>query len=189
MPEIFVIFCLAATGSLVRFSIAFALQFCAKKMRRETMASGPGSSDQPNASADPLVAVGLTLTCYGALALGLILSLPGELAIERTWLAFALLCVGCLVGEISRARATSVDRDPQGERDEPEDVLPSSVGLSMMLMLVLNLAVAVLCSGQGLVGIVPPAPSANQAQATELEPIVVVAGRGSDPLASSSSFL
>jgi len=187
MPEIVVIFSLAATGALVRLSIDFALQFFTRKMAAETTASGPEHSE-PQLQADPLVAVGLTLTGYGALALGLILALPGDLAIQRTWLAFALLCVGGLVGEICRTRSTA-PADPELDDDQSYDGIPASVGLSMTLMLAMNLAMALLVSGQGLVVIVPPAQPVGQAQATELEPIVVVADRGSDPLASSSSFL
>jgi hypothetical protein len=188
MPEIMVIFSLAATGSLVRLSVDFALQFVARKMAAETTASGPEHSE-PQLQADPLVAVGLTLSGYGALALGLILALPGELAIQRTWLAFALLCVGGLVGEICRTRSTAAPDDVEVDGDESYDGIPASAGLSMTLTLAMNLAIALLISGQGLVVIVPPAQPASEAQATELEPIVVVAGRGSDPLANSSSFL
>ena len=188
MPEIMVIFSLAATGSLVRLSIDFALQFVARKMAAETTASGPEHSE-PQLQADPLVAVGLTLTGYGALALGLILALPGDLAIQRTWLTFALLCVGGLVGEICRTRNTAAPDYSELDDDESYDGIPASVGLSMTLMLAMNLAMALLASGQGLVVIVPPAQPVGEAQATELEPIVVVASRGSDPLASYSSFL
>lgn len=188
MPEIMVIFSLAATGSLVRLSLDFALQFVARKVTAQTTASGPEHSE-PQFEADPLVAVGLTLSCYGALALGLILALPGELAIQRTWLAFALLCVGGLVGEICRTRGSAVAEDVEVDDDESSDGIPASVGLSMTLTLAMNLAIALLVSGQGLVVIVPPAQPVSEAQATELDPIVVVAGRGSDPLAYSSSFL
>ena len=186
MPEIMVICSLAATGSLVRLSVDFALQFVARKMAAETTASGPEHSE-PQFQADPLVAVGLTLSCYGALALGLILALPGDLAIQRTWLSFALLCVGGLVGEICRTRGSAVPADI--DDDESYDGIPASVGLSIALTLAMNLAIALLLSGQGLVVIVPPAQPVREEQATELEPIVVVAGRGSDPLANSSSFL
>jgi hypothetical protein len=187
MPEIMVIFSLAATGSLVRLSVDFALQFFARKMAAETTVSGPEHSE-PQSQADPLVAVGLTLTGYGALALGLMLALPGDLTIQRTWLAFALLCVGGIVGEICRTRSTAAPDDPELD-DESYDGIPASVGLSMTLMLAMNLAMALLVSGQGLILIVPPAQPVSEAQATELDPIVVVAGRGSDPLASSSGFL
>jgi hypothetical protein len=188
MPEIMVIFSLAASGSLVRLFIDFALQFVARKMAAETTASGPEHSE-PQLRSDPLVAVGLTLSGYGALALGLILALPGELAIQRTWLAFALLCVGGLVGEICRTRSTAAADDEEVDDDDSHDGIPASVGLSMALTLTMNLAIALLVSGQGLVVIVPPAQPVSEAQAAELEPIVVVAGRGSDPLANSSSFL
>jgi hypothetical protein len=187
MPEIMVIFSLAATGSLVRLSIDFVLQFVARKMAAQTTASGPLHAE-PQSRVDPLVAVGLTLSGYGALALALIFAFPGDLAIQRTGLAFALLCVGGLVGEICRTRGTAVPNDVEVD-DESYDGIPASVGLSMTLTLAMNLAMALLVSGQGLVAIVPPAQPVGDVQATELEPIVVVAGRGSDPLANSSSFL
>jgi hypothetical protein len=189
MPELMVIFSLAATGSLVRLSTDFALQFVVRKIAAESTASGPGHAPETQLQADPLVAVGLALSCYAAIALGLILALPGDLPIQRTWLAFALLSVGGLVGEICRTRSAAPVADPEAEDDESCDGIPASVGLSMSLMLALNLAMALLLSGQGLVAIVPAAHSVSEAQAVELEPIVVVAGRGSDPLASSSSFL
>ena len=193
MPEVFVIFCLTAAGSLVRLSLDFALQFFSRKMRRETVGSGPGRSEEASAPNDPLVAIGLTLTWYGALALGLVLSLPGDLVIERTWLAFALMGVGGLVGEICRARAPAIERHSRWDDAEAEDTLPDSVGLSTTLILVLNLAIAILCSGQGLVAIVPPSRPASQVEVSQaeaqLEPIIVVAARGSDPLAGSAPFL
>ena len=189
MPEIMVIFLLAATGSLVRLSTEFALQLFARKMASETIASGPAQSPDPGLRTDPLVTIGLTLSCYGATALGLILALPGALAIQRSWLAFALLCVGGLIGEICRTSSNIAVDDPEADDDESHDGIPASVGLSVTLILALNLAIAVLVSGQGLLVIVPPTQPVSEAQTMELEPIVVVAGRGTDPLASSSSFL
>lgn len=189
MPELMVMFSLAATGSLVRLSTDFALQFVARKMAATSTASGPEHSAETQLRVDPLVAVGLALSCYGAIALGLILALPASLPIQRTWLAFAVLCVGGLIAEICRTRTGTAVVDPEVEDDESYDGIPASVGLSMTLILTLNLAIALLISGQGLVLIVPPTRPANEAQATELEPIVVVAGRGADPLTNSSSFL
>lgn len=187
MSELMVVFFLAATGSLVRLSTDFALRLFTRKIGEESIASGPKHADETPSHPDPLMAVGLTLSGYGAIALGLVLALPGELPVQRTWLAFALLCVGGLVGEICRTRDVACTADPEAD-DDAQDGVPASVGLSLTLMLALNLAIGILLSDQGLVTIVPPGPPIAEGQAAQLEPIVVVAGRGSDSLASASSY-
>ena len=195
MNEFMVIFSVAAFGCLVRLSTDLIVQFFARKVPSGTIATGPhhGQAPESQPQVDPWVTVGLTLTCYGAIALALVSELPGTLAFQRTWLAFALLCVGGLIGEISRTGSGvdtgSAESDLDADESEAEERTSGSVGLSVALMLALNLAVAVLSSGQGLVQIVPPPVPASDNQSTELEQIVVVARRGSDDLGSSSTFL
>jgi hypothetical protein len=190
-----VIFSVAAFGCLVRLSTDLIVQFFARKVPSGTIATGPhhGQAAESQPQVDPWVTVGLTLTCYGAIALALVSELPGTLAFQRTWLAFALLCVGGLIGEISRTGSGvdtgSAESDLDADESESEERTSGSVGLSVALMLALNLTVAVLSSGQGLVQIVPPPVPASDNQSTELEQIVVVARRGSDDLGSSSTFL
>jgi hypothetical protein len=190
-----VIFSVAAFGCLVRLSTDLIVQFFARKVPSGTIATGPhhGQAPESQPQVDPWVTVGLTLTCYGAIALALVSELPGTLAFQRTWLAFALLCVGGLIGEISRTGSGvdtgSAESDLDADESEAEERTSGSVGLSVALMLALNLTVAVLSSGQGLVQIVPPPVPASDNQSTELEQIVVVARRGSDDLGSSSTFL
>ena len=195
MNEFMVIFSVAAFGCLVRLSTDLIVQFFARKVPSGTIATGPhhGQAPESQPQVDPWVTVGLTLTCYGAIALALVSELPGTLAFQRTWLAFALLCVGGLIGEISRTGSGvdtgSAESDLDADESEAEERTSGSVGLSVVLMLALNLTVAVLSSGQGLVQIVPPPVPASDNQSTELEQIVVVARRGSDDLGSSSTFL
>jgi hypothetical protein len=195
MNEFMVIFSVAAFGCLVRLSTDLIVQFFARKVPSGTIATGPhhGQAPESQPQVDPWVTVGLTLTCYGAIALALVSELPGTLAFQRTWFAFALLCVGGLIGEISRTGSGvdtgSAESDLDADESEAEERTSGSVGLSVALMLALNLTVAVLSSGQGLVQIVPPPVPASDNQSTELEQIVVVARRGSDDLGSSSTFL
>ena len=195
MNEFMVIFSVAAFGCLVRLSTDLIVQFFARKVPSGTIATGPhhGQAPESQPQVDPWVTVGLTLTCYGAIALALVSELPGTLAFQRTWLAFALLCVGGLIGEISRTGSGvdtgSAESDLDADESEAEERTSGSVGLSVALMLALILTVAVLSSGQGLVQIVPPPVPASDNQSTELEQIVVVARRGSDDLGSSSTFL
>jgi len=194
MNEFMVIFSVAAFGCLVRLSTDLIVQFFARKVPSGTIATGPhhGQAPESQPQVDPWVTVGLTLTCYGAIALALVSELPGTLAFQRTWLAFALLCVGGLIGEISRTGSGvdtgSAESDLDADESEAEERTSGSVGLSVALMLALNLAVAVLASGQGLVQIVPPPAPASDSQSTELEQIVVVARRGSADL-NNSTFL
>jgi hypothetical protein len=142
----------------------------------------PNSNPKPKPKPDPIVTFGLTLACYGAIALVLVAELAGELAMERTCLAFALLCAGGLIGEIAHSRTDHQAHDPSTRT-------PGSLGLSIALMLTLNVAVAVLCGGQGLIQIVPPPAPVSAAESAELEQIVVVARRGSDHLRGPSGFL
>lgn len=191
MGEIMVIFSLAATGCLVRLSADLLLQVFARRLPSGTIASGPqgGPSQEAQPKADPLMTLGLTLASYVAIAAGLVSLLPGDLAIERTWLAIALLCVGGLIGEISRTRHDEPDVDGDADAREPEEPTPTSVGLSVALMLTLSLAIALLISGQGLVQVVPPREPVAQGQVTQLEQIVVVARRSSTDVEESANFL
>lgn len=186
MSEVLVIFSLAATGCLVRLSMDLALHFFARRLPSGRTAAGPTHDHAPDAQskADPAVTLGVTVACYGAIAFVLICELPGELAFQRTMLAVALLSVGGIIGEISRA-GKAAEPDLESEDAHPEESSPSSVGLSVALMLALCLAVAVLVSGQGLIQVVPPARTVDN-PSTELEQIVVVARRGTD---DGSTFL
>jgi len=188
--EFLVIFSVAAAGSLVRLSADPALKFVARKTQGATIATGPAGCESagPGHQVDSVLTFGFILACYGAMALGLVIALPGPLALERTCLAFALLCVGGLVSEISctgtTARPPSLDTD----QDEPPQRKPISLRLSVALTLMLNLTFAVLSADQGLIGIAPPrAASASRAQ--ELDPIIVVARRTYDPLDNRASPL
>jgi hypothetical protein len=191
MNEVMVIFSLASAGCLVRLATDLALQHFARKAPSGTIASGPcvGHAGGSKVKADPVFGVGLTLTCYGAIALALVSELPGALGNQRTCLAFALFCVGGLIGEIARTGNVAHAGDRDAGEAQSEERTPKSIGLSVALMLTLNLAVAVFASGQGLIQIVPPPPTANGAAAVELEQIVVVARRGSDEHGGSSTFL
>jgi hypothetical protein len=192
MNEFMVIFSVAASGCLVRLSTDLVLQLFARKMPSGTIVTGPhhGHAPDQQPKVDPVVTLGLTLTCYGAIALALVSVLPGALAFQRTWLVFALLCAGGLIGEISRTGASTdtgaAEADADADEPLPKERTSGSVGLSVALMLALNLAVAVLSSGQGLVQIVPPPAPASDNQSTELEQIVVVARRGRDELGGST---
>jgi hypothetical protein len=192
MNEVMVIFSLAAAGCLVRLSTDLVLQVLARRISSGTLANSPnqGSPHESAAKADPVVALGLTLTCYGTIALVLVSELPGAFALQRTGLVFALLCVGGLVGEISRTGTGTGTAAPDVDADqrEPVERTPTSVGLSVALMLALNLAVAVMAGGQGLVSIVPP-PVPAAGEGAELEQIVVVGKRGSERASDSTDYL
>jgi hypothetical protein len=191
MNEVAIIFCLAAVGCLVRVSTDAVLQHFSRGVPSGTIAAGPhnGSPAGSKPKADPVLGVGLTLTGYGVIALALVSALPGALGDQRTCLAFALLCAGGLIGEISRTGAGPAAGDCDDGGPQPEGRTPQSIGLSVALMLTLNLAVAVIASGQGLIRIVPPPATANGAVITELEQIVVVARRGSDGHGGSATYL
>jgi len=186
MNEVLVIFSLAATGCLVHLAMDLAMQFFARRAPNRRIAVGPshGQPSNPRVKADPTVTLGATLGCYGCVALALVAELPGALAFQRMWLAFALMCVGGIIGEISRAGTGAPAPDMDAEEREPEEHAPGSVGLSVALMLALNLAVAVLLSGQGLVQVVPPPVASIDGQPAQLDQIVVVARRGTDDTGS-----
>ena len=181
MLEFLVLFSLAAVGSLVCLWADLVHKFLARKSRSETVATGPGrgASAASAPHADPVFAFGFTLACYGAISLVLVSALPGALALERTCLAFAVLCVGGLLSEISNTtttRPSTLDED----EDTPAQRKPLSPRLSLMLALMLNLAFAVVSSGQGLIQIVPPPKAVTENRTVEMEPIIVVARRTDD---------
>ena len=180
MLEFMVLFSLAAVGSLVCVWADLVLKFVARKSRSETVATGPGRAASAASAphGDPVLAFGFTLACYGAISLVLVSALPGALALERTCLVFAVLCVGGLLSEISNTTTTMVP-SIDGDEDAPAEREPLSPGLSLTLALMLNLAFAVVSSGQGLIQIVPPKPVAVS-RTQEMEPIIVVARRTDD---------
>jgi hypothetical protein len=133
-----------------------------------------GESTALEPQVDPVYRFAFILACYGAIALALVTALPGALALERTGLAFAVLCVGGLIGEISSTRQTA-SLAPSEDASAPRKSI--SLRLSLGLMLALNLVFAVLGSGQGLLEVVPPAEAASANHSPELAPIIVVAQR------------
>jgi hypothetical protein len=178
--EFLVLFSLAAVGSLVAVWADLMRGFVARKSRSETVATGPGrgASAASAPHGDPVLAFGFTLACYGAISLVLVSAFPGALALERTCLAFAVLCVGGLLSEISNT-TTAKPPAPDGDEDAATEREPLSRRLSLTLALMLNLAFAVVSSGQGLIQVVPPsAVAVNRTQ--EMEPIIVVARRADD---------
>jgi hypothetical protein len=183
MIEFLVIFALTAVGSLVRLSSIVTLKLFSPETQGETMAAGPGRSWSTAAAppADPILRFGLILACDGALVLVLVSAFPGALAFERAGLAFALLCAGGLIGEIAGAgggpRPAAADGD--AEQSVPDAALSRRLSLSLTVML--NLSLAVLISGRGLVEIVPPTPAASN-HPQELESVIVIAERPYDPL-------
>ena len=180
MFEAVVNFSLATAGSVVGLSAPIAVRFLARKTQSVTTAMGPvrGESTSLEPQVDPLYRFGFILACYGAIALALVTALPGARALERTGLAFAVLCVGGLIGEISSARQTA-SLGPSEEATAPHK--PISRRLSLGLMLTLNLAFAVLGSGQDLLEVVPTAKAASAIHGQELAPIIVVAQRKEPP--------
>lgn len=173
MAESLVIFSIAAAGSLVRWSADAALRRFAIKEARETVGtvSKFAWSSVSLGTVDPIVRVGFILACYGAIVLVLVSALPGELALQRTGFAFALLCAGGLVGEISGAGVTQPDAERPGRK---------SRSLSLALVLTLNFSIALLTAGRGLIPIVTPADTAGYTDS--LAPVVVVARRNHDAL-------
>ena len=181
MLEFLVLFSLAAVGSLVCLWANLALKFVARKSRSEAVATHPGrvASAASVPPGDPVLAFGFTLACYGAVSLVLVSALPGALALERTCLAFAVLCVGGLLSEISSTTSTE-SPSLDGQEDAPAERSPLSPRLSLTLALMLNLAFAVVGSGQGLIQIVPPPKAVAVNRTQEMEPIIVIARRTDD---------
>ncbi len=177
MFESIVNFSLATAGSLVGLSAPVAVKFVARRTQSAPIATAPdrGESAALKPPADPVHRFAFILACYGAIALALVSALPGAFALERTCLTFAMLCVGGLIGEISSTQPRSASQEPTEAAAAPRE--PISLRLSLGLTLMLNLAFAVLGSGQGLLEVVPPAQAASANQRQELAPIVVVAQR------------
>ena len=186
MAEFLVIFLIVAAGSLVRWSIDMAFKRLAIRATRETLevVSKGAWTGVPAGGVDPIVRVGFILAGYGAIVLALVSAVPGALALERTALAFALLCAGGLVGEISGAGVTpqtseSDDVPPRAERGGE-----TSRPLSVALALTLNVSIAWLTAGQGLIPLVPHAATTRYPD--RLDAVIVVAKRTHDPLDEQS---
>lgn len=175
MIQFLVIFSLAAAGSLIDSSVALAVRVIARRLQSETLTTGLDGAHPSGAlpQADPVVTFGFIVGGYGAVALALVNDLPGPCALERTCLAFALLCVGGLIGEISRTGTTTTLPNLDAHSDSPPQRKPISLPLSAALTLVLNAAFAVLSYGQGLIDIVPMRASAEHVQPAS--PLLVVA--------------
>jgi hypothetical protein len=184
MAESLVIFAIAAAGSLVRWSADLALRRFAIREARETAGtfSKLACSGMSVGTVDPVLRVGFILACYGAIVLVLVSALPGELALERTGFAFALLCAGGLVGEISGGRVTPQATEPETDAAPPTADRPgrTSRRLSLALALTLNVSIALLTAGRGLIPIVTLSEGAGYTD--RLEPVIVVARRNHDPL-------
>ena len=180
--EFFVIFALAGSGSLVCVLSEFTLRRIAAATQGETIVAGPSRAKACAASphVDPVLIFGLILACNGAIALALVSEFPGPLALERTCLTFAMLCVGGLIREISRTGTTRQSPNLDLDADSPPIRSPFSRRLSLSLMLMLNLSFAVLSTGQGLIEIIPPRRALNANHAQQLEPIIVLAQRSHD---------
>lgn len=158
MLEFPYLFSLAAAGSLLRLSTEMLLKRLDRRTQRDSVAAGPdrGTSDEAAARTDPVAIVGFTLTSYGAVALTLVSLQPGPLALARTALAFAILCVGGLISEISSTGSTArlPDLETHEELQPPRKPIP--LRLSLALTLVLNLSFAVLGCGLSLIDIAAP---------------------------------
>lgn len=186
MAESVVIFLIVAVGSLVRWSADVALRHFAAKAARETVGvvSKGVCSRVSVGGVDPVVRLGFILAGYGAIVLALVSAVPGDLALERTGFAFALLCAGGVVGEISGARVTAQTSHTEQEGDDEDDEHSGETSrpLSVALALTLNVSIALLTSGQGLIPIVPLTATTQD----RLEPVIVVAKRSHDPLEDQS---
>ena len=191
MPGLITTFCLALAGSLVCSSAHLALTYFASMRQGETYAMSRGRAESvvSEARVDPVLNFGCILTCYGVIALTLVSVLPGALALERTILAFACMCVGGLVAEIASARSTTEPPNVDGDEAAPEPRKPSALRISLALTMMLNLAFAVLSSGQGLINIVPPSEARQAARESQLEPIIVIGQRRHDPTSETTAAL
>jgi len=180
--EFLIIFALAASGSVVCALAEFTLKRIAAGTQGETIATGPIRAEAcaPAPHVDPVLTFGLILGCNGAIALVLVSAFPGPLALERTCLTFAMLCVGGLIREISRTGSIRQLPNLDADNESPPLRTPFSRRLSLSLMLVLNLSFAVLSTGQGLIEIVPPPQALRAGQGQELDPIIVLAQRSHD---------
>ena len=158
MVEFLVIFSVAAAGALVRLSADPLLKTVARRTQSATLTLGSVRGDYAPAAppVDPVASFAFTLTGYGVVSLALVSALPGPMALQRTVLAFALLCVGGLLGEISSTGTTTSLPNIDSEQESNPPRRPISLGLSLALTLTLNLSFAVLSYGQGLLEIVPP---------------------------------
>jgi hypothetical protein len=188
MAEFVVIFSIVAAGSLVRWSIDIAFKRLAAKAAREAVqvVSKGAWSGVSMGGVDPVIRVGFILAGYGAIVLALVSAVPGALALERTAFAFALLCAGGLVGEISGAGVTAQTPAPDAAQQDAGRPGETSRPLSVSLALTLNVSIALMTANQGLIQIVPL--SAAPAYSDRLEPVIVVARRSHDPLESESGF-
>jgi hypothetical protein len=182
--QFIVIFCVSVVGSLVGLTAQLAHRFFVRKTGSEFITAGSSCARTGGATPqiDPVITVGAILACYGAIALAFVCAVPAPLALERTVLTFAFLCIGGLIGEISQSNSGHSDGDSDAADDRPIPRKPPSRGLSLTLAVVLNLAMGVLCAGNGLIDIVPASVAAasnggESAQGQELQPIFVVAQR------------
>jgi hypothetical protein len=184
MFEFVVILSIASMGSLVRWSTSVILHHFAPKSQSDTIAAGPdrGFAAQTAPAVDPVLRFGFILALDGAIVLALMSALPGDLALERTAFAFALLCAGGLIGEIAGSGAGRQTASVDADEEAPLQRGGTSRLLSAALTVMLNLSLAVLCSGQGLIEIVPPKSMDSATYTEELEPVIVVAKRTHDPL-------
>jgi hypothetical protein len=180
--EFFVIFSLAASGSVVCMLAEFTLKRIAAGTRGETITAGPSRTETctPAPDVDAVLIFGLIIACNGAIALVLVSAFPGPLVLERTCLTFAMLSVGGLIREISRTGTVRQPSNLDVDSEAPPLRSPFSRRLSLSLMLMLNLSFAVLSTGQGLIEIVPPPQALRASQGQELDPIIVLAQRSHD---------
>ena len=167
----------------MRLSAIVCLKLVSPKGQGETIAEGPGRgwSAATAPPADPILRFGMILVGNGGIVLALVSAFPGALAFERAGLAFSLLCAGGLIGEIASTGAVPKVTAVDVEEEKGATDAALSRRLSLALAVMLNLSLAVLISGRGLVEILPPAPAtANHVQ--ELESVIVIAARPHDPL-------
>ena len=187
MAGFFIVFALIVAGSLVCVSAGIALRFGARRAQAESVAMGAGRAASAAAAprVDPTVTFGFIIACYGLISLILVSAFPGDLALERTLLTYALLCVGGLIGEISITGTTTQPPSLDALDPTPADLQagdrrkPISIGLSLALALLLNIALALLICAQGVIDVVPQ-PKSAASRASELDGIVVVAERVAD---------